>query len=460
MRRVLLSLFGAAGLTAAVAAQQPVTGTAAPECRGAGVPCGSAPDFARDVVPILESNCLRCHNSAKVEGGLLLESHEDLMRGGDSGSPLVAGRPDESPLILQIEGRAKPKMPPKKDLQPDEIAVLRAWVAAGAPYSKAARVSIDGKVPALVQTASVLPQVTSVAWRPDGRQLAVAGYKQVQRLTMPGGVGVAPLTGLSDLVRAVAWSPDGSTLAVGGGTPGAFGEIVLFDAVNGGERVRLEGHRDYVYHLAFNHDGTRLASCGYDRVIRVWDTASGKAVGVFKEHTEAVYAVSFSGDGALLASAAADRSVKIWKVADGLRLYTITEPTDAVLTLAFRPGTRQLAAGGQDKRIRVWEISDTAARSLRSHPAHRSAVLRLAFSPDGRTLASTGTDKAVTIWVADTGEPLRALAPQPDWAQALAFSPDGRQLAVGRYDGSISIYDAASGRSVLEPLANDKVARR
>ena len=187
----------------------------------------------------------------------------------------MPGRPDESPLILQIEGRAKPKMPPKKDLQPDEIAVLRAWVAAGAPYSKTAPASIDGKVPALAQNARVLPQVTSLAWRPDGLQLAVAGYKQVQRLTMPGGAGVAPLTGLSDLVRAVAWSPDGSIVAVGGGTPGAFGEIVLFDAATGAERARLEGHRDYVYHLAFNHDGTRLASCGYDKAIRVWDTATG-----------------------------------------------------------------------------------------------------------------------------------------------------------------------------------------
>ena len=382
------------------------------------------------------------------------------MRGGDTGTPVVPGQPDQSPLILQIEGRAKPKMPPKKDLPPDEIAVLRAWVAAGAPYSKAPRVSLDDKVPALAQTAAVLPQVTSLAWRPDGLQLAVAGYKQVQRLTMPGGGSVAPLTGLSDLVRAVAWSPDGAVVAVGGGTPGASGEIVLFDAITGAERARLDGHRDYVYHLAFNHDGSRLASCGYDKVIRVWDTASGNAVGVLKEHTEAVYAVAFSGDGALLASAAADRSVKIWNVADGLRLYTITEPTDAVLTLAFRPGTRQLAAGGQDKRIRVWEIGDAAARALRSAPAHRSAVLRVVFSPDGRTLASTGTDRDVKLWDAETGRQVRAIGPQSDWAQALAFSPDGRQLAVGRYDGTIGIYDAASGRTVLEPLANDKVARR
>ena len=130
--------------------------------------CEPPPDFARDVVPILEANCLRCHNASKVEGGLLLESHEDLMRGGDSGSPLVPGKPDESPFILQIEGRAKPKMPPKKDLPPDEVAVLRAWVLAGAPYSKAARVSIDEKVPALSQTAAVLPQVKS------GRLRAIA----------------------------------------------------------------------------------------------------------------------------------------------------------------------------------------------------------------------------------------------------------------------------------------------
>ncbi len=455
MPRLLISLLVFVGLAAGVTAQPPAPAAAAP-CGSAGVPC----DFARDVVPILEANCLRCHNSAKVEGGLLLERHEDLMRGGDTGAPVVPGDPDLSPMIQQVEGRAKPKMPPKKDLAPEEIAVLRAWVAAGAQYSRAARVSIDGKVPALVQTAPVLPQVTSLAWRPDGQQLAVAGYKQVQRLTMPGGAGVAPLTGLSDLVRAVAWSPDGSVVAVGGGTPGASGEIVLFDAATGVERARLDGHRDYVYHLAFNHDGTRLASCGYDKVVRVWDTASGNAVGVLREHTEAVYAVAFSGDGTLLASAAADRSVKIWKVADGLRLYTITEPTDAVLTLAFRPGTRQLAAGGQDKRIRVWEITDTAARSLRSAPAHRSAVLRVAFSPDGRILASTGSDKDVKLWDAETGQPLRALGPQPDWAQALAFSPDSRQLAVGRYDGSVGIYDAASGATVLEPLANDKVARR
>ena len=74
--------------------------------------------------------------------------------------------------------------------------------------------SIDAKVQAIAQTAPVLAPVSALAWRPDGGQLAIAGYKQVRRLTMPGGTGTASLTGLADLVRAVAWSPDGTVVAV------------------------------------------------------------------------------------------------------------------------------------------------------------------------------------------------------------------------------------------------------
>ena len=453
MRRVLVASAVAAAMTAVLTAQPP----APPADHGPAA--AVAADFGRDVVPILETNCLRCHSTATTEGGLLVESHEDLLRGGDSGSPIVAGQPDESPLIQQIEGRAKPKMPPKSDLAPEDIAVLRAWVAAGATYSPTPRPSLDDRVPPVSQTAAVKPQVPSIAWRPDGAELALAAYRQVQRLGPDGNV-VGRFEGLHDQVRAVAFSPDGALLAAGGGTPGAFGELVLYDAATGTLRWRLDGHRDYVYHLAFNHDGTRLASCGYDRLIRVWDTATGKLTAVLKEHTEAVYAVAFSDDGQVLASAAADRSVKIWKVADGTRLYTITDPTDAVLTLAFRPTTRQLAAGGQDKRVRVWEIGDTAARPVSSRPAHRAAVLRLAFSRDGSRLATTGADREVKIWDAATGAPLRALGPQSDWAQGLAFSPDGRQLAVGRYDGSVSIYDTATGTRASDVVEPGKVAQR
>jgi WD40 repeat protein len=418
--------------------------------QGAPPPSTPAPpDFGRDVVPIFETNCLRCHNTAKTEAGLVLETYEDIMRGGDDGTPIVPGHADDSPMIRQLEGRAKPKMPPKSDLRPEDIAVLRAWIAAGAKYSPPRRVSLDDKVPAIEQTAALLPEVPSVAFRPDGGEVAVAGYKEVRVLDLAGGVR-ARLGGLSDQVRAVAWSADGKTIAAGGGTPGAFGELVLLDAQSGAVRFTLTGHRDYVYHVAFSPDGRRLASCGYDRLVRIWDTATGKLTGVLKEHTEAVYAVAFSDDNALLASAAADRSVKIWNVAKGLRLYTINDPTDAELTLAFRPGTRELAASGNDKRIRVWIIGDEGATRVRNTLAHTAGVLRLVYSPDGTRMASSSSDREVKLWDAATGTELRAFPGQSDWAQGLAFSPDGRRLAVGRYDGTLSLFDTTTGRRVAE----------
>jgi WD40 repeat protein len=429
------------------------------------------PDFARDVMPILETNCLRCHNTAKQEGGLLLESFDDLMKGGDDGSPIVPGDADGSALIRQVEGRAKPKMPPKSDLRPEDIATLRAWVTAGATYSPTRRVPLDEKVPTIAQTAPLLAEVPSVAFSPDGRELVAAGYKEVKRFalsgsasaTSRGGGAVAPrresaITGLADQVRAVAWSPDGRLIAAGGGTPGAFGELVLIDAATREFKFMLEGHRDYVYQVAFSPDGKRLASCGYDRLVRVWDPTTGRPTGVFKEHTEAVYAVAFNGDGTLLASAAADRSVKIWDVKTGLRLYTITDPTDAVLTLAFRPGTSELAAAGADKRLRVWTIDKTAATAVRNVLAHTATIIRLAFSTDGSTIATASTDRAVKLWDAASGKEIRALGAQSDWAQALAFSPDGRRLAVGRYDGTLSLYDSGTGKRAGELIPRPQLA--
>ena len=49
------------------------------------------PDFARDVLPIIEDNCLRCHSAAAQKGGLILDTHEDIMIGGENGTVLVAG---------------------------------------------------------------------------------------------------------------------------------------------------------------------------------------------------------------------------------------------------------------------------------------------------------------------------------------------------------------------------------
>ena len=93
------------------------------------------PSFSRDVQPFLQKYCMECHRSGKVKGGLNLESYESMMKGSKRGRKVVVpGQPDQSRLVWTLEHQMKPYMPPRKSPQPTEkeIAVLRAWIKAGA----------------------------------------------------------------------------------------------------------------------------------------------------------------------------------------------------------------------------------------------------------------------------------------------------------------------------------------
>jgi hypothetical protein len=55
------------------------------------------------------------------------------MRGGDAGPAVIAQDPDASLLVAKIERRHRPSMPPRRKLPASAIALIRAWIAGGAP---------------------------------------------------------------------------------------------------------------------------------------------------------------------------------------------------------------------------------------------------------------------------------------------------------------------------------------
>jgi hypothetical protein len=123
-------------------------------------------DYARDVKPILVKRCIRCHGAVEPEAGLRLDTAASLMEGGDSGPVIEPGQPDDSELILAVEGKGvSRRMPLKEPPLPDrDIARLRAWVAAGAPTPadelEAARAHWSFRPPGRVEP----PEVEGVDW--------------------------------------------------------------------------------------------------------------------------------------------------------------------------------------------------------------------------------------------------------------------------------------------------------
>jgi len=413
------------------------------------------PDFNTHIAPILNKYCTGCHNPDDAQGGLVLDAYERVLKGGKRGSAIAAGESDRSRLVMVLEGKAEPSMPPEDNERPtaEEIALLRAWIDGGAKGPQGAAPDPTLLVSPQVPLQSPARQViNAVAYSPDGGLVAMAGHGEV-RLISPASHGVVRrLEGHRGNVTAVIFSADGGKLLAAGGEAGLFGEARMWSVPDGSLLRTFTGHKDGMYAAAISADGKLLATGSYDQKIILWDAGTGEMLKTLTGHNGAVYEVAFSPDSRLLASASGDRSVKLWDVSSGQRLDTFPQSLQEVYTVAFSPDGKRVVAGGVDNRIRVWEIGPEAKEGTNplvlSRFAHQGAILKLAFSPNGKSLISAAEDLTVKLWDAAQMTERRLLEKQSDWTGALAFAPDSKSFVVGRLDGTFAFYEVETGKSI------------
>jgi WD40 repeat protein len=416
---------------------------------------GDAPAVSyAQVHEVFKQHCLGCHDQKEAEGGLVMETFDLLMKGGDSGKPIVAGKADESLLVQLIEHTKKPYMPPPKKAKAvpaDQIAVIKAWINAGAKPPAAGEPATRPSKPAPVIQPRVAPRksIQSIAYSPNAKLLALARLDVVELLNSANQQVVRTLTGHTGHVNDIAFSPDGSLLAAACGATGQRGEVRLWHVAEGKLVRTISGHKDAIYAVAFSPDGKLLATGSYDQNVMLWSVSDGQPQRTLSGHNGAIFSVAFRPDGKVIASASADRTVKLWSVATGERLDTRDQGTKEQQAVAWSPDGKFLVAAGVDNRIRLYSVSDSAAEGsnplLVTRFAHEGSILRLAYSPDGKSLLSTADNRTVKVW--DTARELTqrlALADQPDWPTGAAFI-DNTHIAIGRLDGSLTQYDLATG---------------
>ena len=192
-RHISLSLTLAliASSTAIAQEAKPAANAIKPEAVNLGRPV----DFEKDIQPILDANCVACHNLGQAESKLNLEKVDTIIKGGKRGMSIVPKDPDKSLLYLvasRAQGPAMPPLPNKVDakaLTPKELGTLRQWILEGASGGMGGMKDQVNWQP----VPTTAKAIYSLAIAPWGRYVAAGRANQVLVVDVESGDELARL---------------------------------------------------------------------------------------------------------------------------------------------------------------------------------------------------------------------------------------------------------------------------
>ncbi|MCA9262476.1 MAG: protein kinase [Planctomycetales bacterium] len=201
-------------------------------------------------------------------------------------------------------------------------------------------------------------------------------------------------------LRGLAVAPNGRLLAIGDGT----GHVTLIDGETHEIIRRFPAHREAIWSLDFNADGTKLASGGEDRMVHVWNIPSGDLLHALSGHNAIVRSVVFSPDDARIFSASQDdRLVQVWDADEGRLLHSLTH-SQPVFGLAISPDGRRLVVAASGGLLKLWDA--VGFQELLALKGSSTSYHSAAFSPNGHFLVAGGFDQRVYLWNGTPIEPI------------------------------------------------------
>lgn len=373
-------------------------------------------------------------------------------------------------------------------------------VASGQLISK-----LEGVIPGVDSEEDIGEHVNALSFSPDGKTLITGGSDSIAKLwSRDTGRLLGLLAPSTESGGKLAVSPDGKIIAVGSG-----GKVVFWDTQSGKPLRVLSGHTDAVLDLAFNRDGTVLASVSAAEGVRLWSTANGQLLWSFRGKDDHFQCVAFSPDGRLLAAAGEYIQVKLLNTQSGSLIKSLVLPDNFqavsrtpfikanfarpvsgpgyVLSVAFSPDGNLLVAGDTFLPLHVWDVA--SGTYLRTIKDLQQSVNSVVFSSDGKVLITGNQENAIKFWSIagellrriDEGSPVRSVALDPSGTllanstsagtislrkssdgvlirefrghtsavDTVAFGPDGKTLISGGDDGTTNLWSAGDGKLLL-----------
>ncbi|KAI5614926.1 apoptotic protease-activating factor 1 isoform X1 [Silurus asotus] len=230
-------------------------------------------------------------------------------------------------------------------------------------------------------------------------------------------------------------------------------------------RLVLHPNQNSVHFACFSRDGSKIASCGASKTLRVFKSTSGEKIQEIQDFDDEVLCCAFSPDDRQIATCSSDRKVKIWNLEKGtlVRVFNV-EHDEQINHCQFTNKNRRilLATCSNDKftNTKVWNMNKQTSQNTMF--GHMDGVNHCCFSPDDAYLATSSNDGTLKLFEVTSANEwksidITSLFPESDegsvCVKCSTWSADGQRI-IGAAKNTVFVFDVATLDLVLEIRAS------
>lgn len=404
--------------------------------------------FRKQIAPIFQQHCVGCHKEGKAKGKYRMDT---FVHGAEE---WVAGDTEDSELFYRITTDDKDdRMPAEADpLAADEIALIKRWIEEGAKYDgEDPKALLSTIVPMVAHPKSpdnyprALP-VTALTFAAEGQELVSGGYHELLVWKPESGELLRRITNNGQRTYGLSLSPDGTLIAAATGAPGQAGEVRVFEYATGKVIATPFRGDDNALSVAFSPDGSRLVIGAADGRLRVVQTSDWKTLIEVTAHSDWITAVAWNKEGTQVATASRDHTAKVFDLTKGgKRIITFSGHSKAVRGVAFHPASDQVISCGDKGMVYRWKVSDGKKSGDLANLG--GAVLRLAKG-ESAYVVSAPEGMAVQFQLADQKRVRDLRVEESSSVSIGALALFGEILAVGYFDGRVEMLELKEGKAL------------
>lgn len=238
-------------------------------------------------------------------------------------------------------------------------------------------------------------------------------------------------------VRCVAVEPGNQWFCTGS----ADRIIKIWDLASGTLRLSLTGHIAAVRGLAVSSRHPYLFSCGEDRMVKCWDLEQNKVIRQYHGHLSGVYTLALHPTLDVLVTGGRDATARVWDMRTRQNVHVLSGHSGSVVDVKCQEADPQVISGSFDTTVRLWDLAAGKSMAVLTH--HKKQVRSLAIHPTEFVFASASSDN-IKQWKCPEGAFMQNFEGHNAIVNTIAVNADG-VLFSGGDNGSMKFWDWKSG---------------